>query len=89
MGENFFFVSVINTLAAAGVDEPWRVAFGIVFVSGVLFLVLSVIGVREALLDSISPSMRSAIAAGIGLFIAFIGLRNGGIIVAHPARSWR
>jgi adenine/guanine/hypoxanthine permease len=84
MGENFFFVSVISTLAAAGVDEPWRVAFGIVFVSGVLFLGLSVIGVREALLDSISPSMRCAIAAGIGLFIAFIGLRNGGLIVPHP-----
>ena len=42
---------------------------------------LSVVGVREAMLDSISPSMRNAIAAGIGLFIAFIGLRNGGLIV--------
>ena len=84
MGENFFFVSVIGTLAAAGVVEPWRAAFGIVFLSGVIFLGLSVIGVRKALLDSISPSMRCAIAAGIGLFIAFIGLRNGGMIVAHP-----
>jgi adenine/guanine/hypoxanthine permease len=84
MGENFFFVSVIMTLAAAGVAEPWRVALGIVFISGVVFLMLSVIGVREAVLDSISPSMRNAIAAGIGLFVAFIGLRNGGLIVAHP-----
>ncbi len=84
MGENFFFVSVIMALAAAGVPEPWRAALGIVFISGVIFLVLSVIGVREAVLDSISPSMRNAIAAGIGLFVAFIGLRNGGLIVAHP-----
>jgi AGZA family xanthine/uracil permease-like MFS transporter len=84
MGENFFFVSVIMTLGAAGVAEPWRAALGIVFVSGLIFLLLSVIGVREAVLDSISPSMRHAIAAGIGLFIAFIGLRNGGLIVAHP-----
>ena len=84
MGENFFFVSVIMALAAAGVAEPWRAALGIVFIAGVIFLILSVIGVREAVLDSISPSMRHAIAAGIGLFIAFIGLRNGGIIVAHP-----
>ena len=84
MGENFFFVSVIMALAAAGVPEPWRVALGIVFISGVIFLILSVIGIREAILDSISPSMRSAIAAGIGLFVAFIGLRNGGLIVAHP-----
>ena len=84
MGENFFFVSVIMALAAAGVPEPWRAALGIVFISGVIFLILSVIGVREAVLDSISPSMRNAIAAGIGLFVAFIGLRNGGVIVAHP-----
>src|SRR5918993_3679159 len=84
MGENFFFVSVIMTLAAAGVPEPWRAALGIVFVSGVIFLILSVMGVREAVLDSISPSMRNAIAAGIGLFVAFIGLRNGGLIVTHP-----
>ena len=84
MGENFFFVSVIMALAAAGVAEPWRAALGIVFISGVIFLILSVMGVREAVLDSISPSMRHAIAAGIGLFVAFIGLRNGGIIVAHP-----
>ena len=83
MGENFFFVSVIMALGAAGVPEPWRVALGIVFISGVIFLILSVIGVREAVLDSISPSMRHAIAAGIGLFVAFIGLRNGGLIVAH------
>jgi AGZA family xanthine/uracil permease-like MFS transporter len=84
MGENFFFVSVIMALAAGGVAEPWRAALGIVFISGVIFLVLSVVGVREAVLDSISPSMRHAIAAGIGLFVAFIGLRNGGIIVGHP-----
>jgi AGZA family xanthine/uracil permease-like MFS transporter len=84
MGENFFFVSVIMALAAAGVPEPWRVALGIVFISGVIFLTLSVMGVREAVLDSISPSMRNAIAAGIGLFVAFIGLRNGGLLVSHP-----
>ena len=84
MGENFFFVSVIMTLAAAGVSEPWRAALGIVFISGVIFLILSVIGVREAVLDSISPSMRNGIAAGIGVFVAFIGLRNGGLIVQHP-----
>jgi AGZA family xanthine/uracil permease-like MFS transporter len=84
MGENFFFVSVIMTLAAAGVPEPWRVALGIVFAAGVIFLLLSVIGVRQAVMDAVSPSMRSAIAVGIGLFITFIGLRNGGLIVSHP-----
>lgn len=84
MGENFFFVSVILTLGAAGVVEPWRVALGIVFVAGVIFLVLSIVGVREAIINAVSPSMRYAIAVGIGLFIAFIGLRNAGIIVGSP-----
>jgi AGZA family xanthine/uracil permease-like MFS transporter len=83
MGENFFFVSVIMTLGAAGVAEPWRVALGLVFVAGVLFLALSMAGVREAIIEAISPSMRNAIAAGIGLFIAFIGLRSAGIIVPN------
>jgi adenine/guanine/hypoxanthine permease len=83
MGENFFFVSMIMSLSAAGVPEAWRAALGLVFVAGVVFLVLSVAGVREAIIDAVSPSMRNGIAVGIGLFIAFIGLRNGGLIVAN------
>ena len=83
MGENFFFVSVIMSLAAAGVPEAWRAALGLVFVAGVIFLALSVAGVREAIIDAVSPSMRNGIAVGIGFFIAFIGLRNGGLIVAN------
>ncbi len=83
MGENFFFVSVIMTLGASGVAEPWRVALGLVFLAGVIFLIVSLLGVREAVIDAISPSMRNAIAAGIGLFIAFIGLRNAGLVVQH------
>lgn len=85
MGQNFFFVSVIATLATKDVPDPWRVALGIVFVAGVIFLALSLFGVREAILNSVSPGMRNAIAAGIGLFIAFIGLKNGGVITDSPA----
>jgi AGZA family xanthine/uracil permease-like MFS transporter len=81
MGENFFFVSATLAIGATGVAEPWRVALGLVFVAGVIFLVLSLVGVREAIIDAVSPSMRSAITVGIGLFVAFIGLRNGGLIV--------
>lgn len=84
MGENFFFVSVIGALAAAGVAESWRVALGIVMVAGVAFFVLSALKVRRAVIDSMSPSFCSAVAAGIGLFIAFIGLKNGGVIVDRP-----
>jgi AGZA family xanthine/uracil permease-like MFS transporter len=84
MGENFFFVSVIMSLTALGVANAWQVALGIVLIAGLVFLVLSLLPFREILITAIGPSMRSGIAVGIGLFIAFIGLRNGGLVVAHP-----
>jgi AGZA family xanthine/uracil permease-like MFS transporter len=85
MGENFFFVfSVIPSAAAAGSPAPWKAAMGVVFVSGVLFYVVYLTGVRETLFSAISPSMKNGIAAGIGLFIAFIGLQNAGIVIKDP-----
>lgn len=85
MGENFFFVlSAIPAATQAGFSNGWQVALGVVFLSGVIFLLLSLVGVREMILDSISASMKHAIAVGIGLFIAFIGLQNAKLIVAHP-----
>jgi AGZA family xanthine/uracil permease-like MFS transporter len=77
MGENFFFVTVVMTVAAQGVSNPWQTALGIVFVSGVLFLLLSILDVQGMILDAMSPSMRHAIAVGIGLFIALLGLKSG------------
>ena len=82
MGENFFFVSVVMSLGALGVAAPWQTALGMVFLSGVAFIVMTLLRVREAVIDAISPSFRSGIAVGIGIFIAFIGLRSGGLIVA-------
>ncbi len=88
MGENFFFVfTAIPAAAAAGAAVPWATALGAVFVSGVLFLVLTLAGAREAVMNGLSPSMRHAIAAGIGLFIAFIGLQNAQVIVADPGTA--
>jgi AGZA family xanthine/uracil permease-like MFS transporter len=81
MGENVFFVSAVVSLTALGVPEAWRVALGIVFFSGLLFIGLSLFGAREAIINSLTPSLRSGIAVGIGLFIALIGFRNGGLIV--------
>jgi AGZA family xanthine/uracil permease-like MFS transporter len=75
----FFVFSAIPAATAAGFANSWQVALGVVFVSGVLFLILSVIGLRELIFNSVSPSMKNGIAAGIGLFIAFIafiGLRQ-------------
>jgi AGZA family xanthine/uracil permease-like MFS transporter len=88
MGENFFFVfSAIPAAAAAGAAVPWSTALGAVFISGVLFLVLSLVGAREAVMNAISPSLKHAIAGGIGLFIAFIGLQNAGVIVKDPGTA--
>lgn len=91
MGENFFFVlttlpAAASVAAARGV-APWQVGLGVVFYSGVLFLLITLTGFRTRLLDAVSPSLKSAIAAGIGLFVAFIGLQNAGVIVKHPGSA--
>jgi AGZA family xanthine/uracil permease-like MFS transporter len=88
MGENFFFVfSAIPAATAAGFANGWQVALGAVFISGVLFLILSLVGLREMIFNAVSPSLKNAIAAGIGLFIAFIGLQNAGVIVKDPGSA--
>ena len=90
MGENFFFVFSVIPAAQAMIDSgavdarntsAWQIALGAVFIAGVLFVLLTLFGIREKLLEAISPSMRNAIAVGIGLFIAFIGLQYAGLIV--------
>ncbi|MCX7721974.1 MAG: NCS2 family permease [Verrucomicrobiae bacterium] len=88
MGQNFFFVfSALPAAAAAGYTNPWQVALGMVFVSGVLFVLLSLAGLRELIFNAVSPSLKHAIAAAIGLFIAFIGLQNTGLIVKDPGTA--
>src|SRR5439155_5995611 len=88
MGENFFFVfSAIPAATAAGFANGWQVALGTVFVSGVLFLILSLVGLREMIFNAVSPSLKNGIAAGIGLFIAFIGLQNAGLIIRDPGTA--
>jgi AGZA family xanthine/uracil permease-like MFS transporter len=88
MGENFFFVfSVIPAAAAAGWADPWRTAMGVIFVSGVLFYIVYLTGIRETIFRSLSPSMKNGIAVGIGLFIAFIGLQNAGVVIKDPGTA--
>lgn len=84
MGENFVFVSTIMSLSALGYENAWQTALGVIFISGIIFLVLSAFRIREAIIDSVSPSIRSGIAVGIGVFIAFIGLKNAGLIIDAP-----
>jgi len=81
MGLNAFFTFGI----VLGMKQPWEVALGAVFVSGVLFLILSLTGLREWVINSIPKSLKLGIGAGIGMFLAIIGLKNAGVVVDHPA----
>lgn len=81
MGLNAYFTYAV----VLGMGVPWQTALGAVFISGLLFLVLSVTQIREAVINSVPMSLKYAVAGGIGLFLAFIGLQNSGIVVSDPA----
>ena len=81
MGLNAFFVYSV----CLGMGYPWQFALTAVLIEGVIFVILTLTNVREAFVNAIPEHLRNAIGAGIGLFIAFIGLHSGGIIVADGA----
>ena len=81
MGQNAFFTYGI----VLGSGHTWQAALGAVFVSGLLFLLISVLPVRAWIINAIPKNLKLGISAGIGLFIAFIALKNAGIVVANPA----
>ena len=81
MGLNAFFAFTV----VGAMGYTWQQALGAVFISGVIFVLLTVTGVRSWLIDGIPRSLRSAIAAGIGLFLAIIALGSSSIVVANPA----
>jgi len=68
-----------------GMHIPWQTALGVVFFSGVLFVILTVSRVREQIVNGIPDSLKHSTAAGIGMFIAFVGLKNAKLVVANPA----
>ena len=80
MGLNAYFTYTV----VKGMGLPWQTALGCVFISGVAFLLLTVAGVRRLIIQALPRSLFAAVGGGIGLFIAFIGLRDAGIIVADP-----
>lgn len=81
MGLNAYFAySVVK-----GMGVPWQTALGAVFLSGVTFLLLTAAGVRQLIISAIPKELYAAVAAGVGLFIALIGLRNAGIVVPDPS----
>ncbi len=81
MGLNAYFTYTV----VKGMGVPWETALGAVFLSGVAFLILTLIGIRQWIMAAIPASLYAAVSAGIGLFIAFIGLRNSGIIKPDAA----
>jgi adenine/guanine/hypoxanthine permease len=80
MGINAFFTYGI----VVGMGVPWQTALGAVFISGLVFLVLSIFRIRERIVAAIPPPVRFGVAAGIGLFLAFIGLQKVGFVVSNP-----
>jgi len=80
MGENFYFVFTV----VLGMGIAWEKALGAVFISGVIFLILTLLRVREMIIDAIPDSLKNAIPAAIGIFITFIGLVQAGIIIKDP-----
>lgn len=86
MGLNAYFAfSVCIPLAAEGVTDPWTVALTAVLVEGIVFIVLSIFKFRETLVNAIPKNLKYGITAGIGLFIAFIGLQGAGIVIGDGA----
>ena len=81
MGLNAFFTYTV----VGEMGYSWEVALGAVFIAGILFFIMSITPLRRWMLDSIPLNLRIAMGAGVGLFIGFIGLKNGGIIIANGA----
>jgi AGZA family xanthine/uracil permease-like MFS transporter len=83
MGLNAYFTYTV----VKGMGIPWQTALGAVFLSGLAFFILTLTGLRQAIIAAIPYELYAAVAAGVGLFIAFIGLRNAGLIVSDPATT--
>jgi adenine/guanine/hypoxanthine permease len=81
MGINAFFSFTV----VFGMGYTWQQALAAVFVSGVIYFIIAVVGIRKLVVSSIPPALKKAIGAGIGFFIAFIGLKNAGLVVDNPA----
>ena len=81
MGLNAYFAFTV----VQGMGYTWQAALGAVLISGILFILLSLFKVREWIVNAIPTSLKYSISAGIGLFLAIIGLKNAGLITAHPA----
>jgi AGZA family xanthine/uracil permease-like MFS transporter len=81
MGLNAFFTFSV----VLGLNIPWPIALSAVFIEGIIFILLTLTKIRESVINGIPASLKYGISTGIGLFIAFIGFQNGGLVIANPA----
>jgi AGZA family xanthine/uracil permease-like MFS transporter len=83
MGLNAYFAYTV----VKGMGVPWETALGCVFISGVAFLLMTAVGLRQLIVGAIPRPLFAAVAAGVGLFITFIGLKDAGVVVSNPATT--
>jgi AGZA family xanthine/uracil permease-like MFS transporter len=83
MGMNAYFTYTV----VKGLGVPWQTALGCVFISGAVFLLLTLSGVRQMIMAAVPRSLFAAVAGGVGLFIAFVGLKDAGIIVSNSGTA--
>src|SRR6266567_9322024 len=83
MGLNAYFTYTV----VKGMGVAWQTALGAVFISGVVFFLLTLAGLRQLIIEAIPVELYAAVAAGVGLFIALIGFRNSGIVLPDPATT--
>jgi len=85
MGQNFFYGLIVAGYVSIGTKVTWQQALGIIFISGAVFVALSLFRFRETIINAIPRSLKNSIALGIGFLIAFIGFTSAGIIEKHPS----
>ncbi len=86
MGLNAYFsYTVCTELAEQGIQDPWKIALAAILVEGIIFILLSLVKFRETLVNKVPANLKLGITAGIGLFIAIVGLKGAGIVVSEPS----
>jgi AGZA family xanthine/uracil permease-like MFS transporter len=86
MSLNAYFTYIV----CLSMHVPWRTALGVIFISGVFFFILTIVRVREQIVNGIPDCLKHSTAGGIGMFIAFVGLRNAKMVMkpSSPASAW-
>ena len=85
MGLNAYFAYTVCLGQLQGIDDPWKIALAAVLVEGIIFIILSFFKVRETIVNAIPENLKYGITSGIGLFIAFVGLKGAGVVVSDDS----